>query len=249
MNPIGDDASNPPAGLPRASVERLLSLPVAETYKCDARTRVWRVVDRDGRHYVIKRFEQRGWRHRLAALAGMHPAQKESRAHDRLRTRLIPVVPLAAVGFDDGGRAFLVAPESGISVYNWLKRSGPADLGARRHAVTQQLGSITGQLIEHGFAHDDHKASNIVMDGEGRLRLIDVGGVRRTRSRRRIERMLEALWKNLLTAAARRVDAAPVGPTRADRLRFHRAMMGRITGSKDRLGKLASRGDLQWIQW
>ena len=243
MNATADHARTASTPLPRAFVDGLLALPATATLKSDDRSRVWRVVDAEGRPWVVKRFEPCKWRYWLAARVGLHPAQREVRVQAHLRALAVPVVSVSSLRFDTGGRALLVSPDRGVSVYNWLKRLPPDACPAKRHAVARQLGQITGQLIEHGFAHDDHKASNIVMDSDGVLRLIDVGGVRRTRSRRRIRRMLESLGKNLSTAATRHADPASVRLTRADRLRFYRAMISQVSTPIPWLKSLASHPD------
>lgn len=180
------------------------SLEPTEVYKQDRRSRVWRIDTPDGRSFVIKRFEYNPLRQTLAGVLGVHPGQREQRCCAMLKRVCVSVVPIIASGACRRGlgqNLWLVTPYVGVSLYNLLYRDGLTDI-ARRGRVMDAVGGLTGQLAGKGLFNRDHKASNILIDGEDRPWLIDVGGVRRSRGAADTLRMLENLRANLAEAGA-----------------------------------------------
>jgi hypothetical protein len=185
-------------------VAALLDRPAAEVYKTDARSRVWRVETERG-PVVIKRFEFSAVRQRLGALLGVHPAQRERRWNARLASLGIPVAPILAHGWL-GGKRFLIYPYVGPSLH-WVmrQRSGPA-----RHAALRSAAEITAALIRAKLFNRDHKASNMLVDAEGKAYLTDVGGIRAFREGA-AEAMLASLDESLARAGGTRGDRWRVG--------------------------------------
>jgi tRNA A-37 threonylcarbamoyl transferase component Bud32 len=147
----------------------------AEVYKSDRRSRVWLALDPEGVGWVVKRYEQDRGRQRVAWGVGMHPAQREARASRRLERAGVSVTPVAGLGMQ-AGRGWLMTRWMGDSVQR-VVAGGGLDEGATDRLM-RDLGRLSGQLLVAGWWNRDHKASNHVLDGRGRLWLIDVGGVR-----------------------------------------------------------------------
>lgn len=181
-----------------------------QVYKHDARSRVWRIDAPDGQSFVIKRFEHSPLRQRIAAGVRLHPGQRESRMADRLESAGIPVVPIIATGEQPVGvgiHLWLATPQMGISLHNLFNQGHLTD-PERRSRVLDAAGRLTGQLIARHWFNRDHKASNIVIDGQDQARLIDVGAVRRGRGRAGAGRMLTNLSQTLTQAGATPSDIA-----------------------------------------
>ncbi|MEM9881695.1 MAG: lipopolysaccharide kinase InaA family protein [Planctomycetota bacterium] len=226
--------------------EDLLQCPEAEVYKHDRRSRVWRVADKSagavaaatggsvttsggGGGWVVKRFEHNLKRQRLARAVGQHPAQREVKWNQRLRTAELPVVAIAASGVDGTGRSWLATRHVGVSLYNWLRQSDPDDPATRRHrrALTRQLGAIVGRLLVNKVVHGDLKASNLLVDADGRLRMIDVGACRGGKGTPLLGQalpMLKTLLANLRDAASYHPKPDAGAVSRAERMRFFRAL-------------------------
>jgi len=186
------------------------ALPPIEVYKEDRRSKVWRVDAPDGQAYVIKRFTHDPLKQRLAYLTGTHPGQREARACKRLDALDVPVVPIVAQGVTHQGIGlgfWLATPHLGTSLYHLFYREEARD-AVHRDAVIDAVGRLTALLTAHKLFNRDHKASNIVVDAKDRPRLIDVGGVRRQRSRSEPGRMLVNLRANLAEAGATPADLA-----------------------------------------
>lgn len=201
--------------------------PVVEWFKQDRKSRVWRVQDEQGRSWVVKRFERPAWRQRLAVLLRIHPAWKERRWHTALSEQGLPVVRIMEHGIDEQGRHWLASPYVGVSLYNWLRLTPPGR-SAMRHDLTRQAGRLTGELLARRLYNRDHKGSNLVIDSAGKLWLIDAGGCRSSRGLPWIAAALPMLLKmqqNLQAAADAHENPSAVRLTRADRLRFFRAMI------------------------
>ncbi|MEM6457894.1 MAG: lipopolysaccharide kinase InaA family protein [Planctomycetota bacterium] len=224
--------------------EDLLQRPEIEVYKHDRRSRVWRVADEpgdantaaaasgvknSGGGWVVKRFEHNLKRQRLARAVGQHPAQREAKWNERLLTAELPVVPIAASGVDDAGRSWLATRHVGVSLYNWLRQSDPDDPATQRQrrALTRQLGAIVGRLLVNKVVHGDLKASNLIVDTAGRLRMIDVGACRGGKGTPLLGQalpMLKMLLANLRDAASYHPNLAAVAVSRAERMRFFIAL-------------------------
>ncbi len=203
-----------------------------EVFKRDGRSEVWRWDDDTGRAWVIKRFLHPPWKQRLSARLGRHPAQRERRWHERLAVAGVPVAEIAAGGVDSQGRHWLVTPSLGPSVYNWLRYCDAERDVEARHDFTRQLGRLTGQLLAMRVRHGDHKISNVVIhttdDGTSQLHLIDAGacdGFKGTPLLGAALPMLLNLHRNVADAATYHDTPDAVKPTRADRLRFLKAML------------------------
>lgn len=180
----------------------------AEVYKHDARSRVWRVDAPNGRSFVIKRFEFNTVRQALGRLLGIHPGMREIRQTRVLIDRGVPVVPIVASGVQRRGAGvyyWLVTPYVGKSVFNLLYHGDLPD-AERRAKVLDGVGRLTGGLIAKGFFNRDHKASNILIDAEGKALLIDCGAVRRHGGEADSRRMLTNLTANLAEAGATEAD-------------------------------------------
>ncbi|MEZ6190281.1 MAG: lipopolysaccharide kinase InaA family protein [Phycisphaerales bacterium] len=180
----------------------------AEVYKHDARSRVWRIDAPDGRSFVIKRFEFNPIRQALGQLLRVHPGMREIKQTRLLIDRGIPVVPIVASGTQRrGGGVFfwLATPYVGKSVFNLLYHGDLSD-AERRAAVLDGVGRLTGELIAEGFFNRDHKASNILIDAEGKPLLIDCGAVRWHGGKTDSRRMLTNLTANLAEAGATDAD-------------------------------------------
>ena len=174
----------------------------AEVYKSDGRSRVWRMESPIG-DLVVKRFEYSPQRQRFAWWLRCHPVQREARSNALLHEVGMAVLPIVAMGWS--GRAWVVWPRRGESLHDHLY-FGRLETPARRHHLTRQVADLTSQLLEYGLALRDFKLSNILVDEADRLWLIDTAGLRRTRSRRVIWRMLTVLDRTAVRAGARRTD-------------------------------------------
>lgn len=179
-----------------------------EVYKHDARSRVWRIDAPDAGSFVVKRFEFNPVRQALGRLLGNHPGMREIRQTRRLISQGVPVVPIIASGVQRRGAGlqyWLVTPYVGKSVFNLIFHGDLSD-AERRARVLDGVGRLTGGLIAKGFFNRDHKASNILIDAEGKPQLIDCGGVRRHGGEADSRRMLTNLTANLAEAGATEAD-------------------------------------------
>jgi hypothetical protein len=192
----------------------LLAAPAAHVFKSDRRSRVWRVDLGGAGSFVIKRFEYSPTRQRLACLLALHPAQRERRANRKLLAAGVPVLPIVARGCQSDGlgvRCWLATPAARGSLHDLILHDR---LGAGRRGAIESAARLTATLLQRGLTNDDHKASNIVIDERGEAWLIDAGAVRRSRGWRDVSGLLERLDET----------ARHAGATRADRLRFLRAV-------------------------
>ncbi len=201
----------------RSELARLIeSAKPVRVFKDDRRSRVWQIrienhaSDTAHTDLVIKRFMYAPLRQRLGMLFGLHPAQRERRANRKLARGGLSVVPIVAHGAQRAGlgcRLWLITPMAGRSLETLL-HDGSLQGGSRR-STSRAVGALAGRLIAGGWFFRDLKTSNIVMDQEGQPSLIDVGSVRRLRSKKQALRMLA-----MLDHTARRD-----GATATDRLR------------------------------
>ncbi|NQV82092.1 MAG: hypothetical protein HQ495_16160 [Alphaproteobacteria bacterium] len=175
---------------PRSLADARLDGPAIETFKADARSRVWR-VNRDGVDLVVKRFEYSPWRQAFGRMLGIHPAQLELAAQRTLEAAGVRVITTIDCGMDKG-RAWLATPAVGTSLQRALA-SNRDDHAALMDAAA----TLTLALIEAGFTFKDLKPSNILIDNRGDAWLIDVGSVKNTTSRKAVRRMLEVMRRVL----------------------------------------------------
>jgi tRNA A-37 threonylcarbamoyl transferase component Bud32 len=168
-----------------------------EVLKDDGRSRVWRVSTPAGER-VVKRFDRALLRQLGGLLLGLHPAQRELRWNRRLAALGVPVVPIDDAGVEGGlagVRVWLSTPYAGVSLQRALA-SGDRD-GRERGELIDEASALTLQLVRAGLCFRDLKPSNMIVDESGTTRLIDVGGVRRARGARDVNRMLGVMVRVL----------------------------------------------------
>ena len=218
-----------------------LALPEEQVFKHDRRSRVWSVRDQEGNRWVIKHFLHSPHRQRLTAKLNVHPVQREFRWSEKLEESGVPVVPVATTGVGMHGRHWLVCPYMGVSLEQWLIHCDPvADLGKRRDLI-RQIGKITGQLLAGRLLHREYKASSLVIDDAGVLRLIDAGLIRSARELPLLARalmMLTSLSSSVIEAAGKHAQPTKVAPTRTDRLRLFRSLASEWDSMPDGLARV-----------
>lgn len=192
--------------------------------------------------WVVKRFEHPALKQRITAKLGHHPAQREATWHARLIAADLPVVPIVGVGADVQGRQWLVTPWVGDDLVEWIK-DGRAHHPAARHGVTRQLGELAGRLMRMRVFCRDFKARNIVIDAAGKVWLIDAGGCRGGKGTPLLAIALRMLKLMHRTAADAAKQAGQPEPSRADRLRFYRAMLTAWPSLPDGLQHLPRSGE------
>ncbi len=174
----------------------------AELYKADRRSRVWRIDPATGQgRIVLKRFEYSPLRQRLGWLVRLHPAQHEIRQAERMLADELPVVPLLSWHLQPQGlgcKALLASPWFGQSL--WAMRLQKQTLDEdRRHQLLQNISGLVASLIQRGWVFRDLKTANVLVDGQDRPWLIDVGSARKIKpircshAGRRTWRMLRML--------------------------------------------------------
>lgn len=233
----------------------LLDARPVRVFKDDGRSKVWQAQGPDGRPWVFKRFTHAAWKQRFTARLKQHPAQRERLWHERLIDAGQPAVPIVAQGVAKNSEHWLATPMLGPSLYNWLRHCDPANDAATRHDFTRQLGTLTGQLLKMRVAHGDHKASNVLLDetrttdaGTPTLTLIDAGachGFKGTPLLAASLPTLQNLLHNLRDAATYHDTPQRVTPTRADMLRFFKAMAAAWPAIPDGLHHLPRHPDLK----
>ncbi|MEM7627317.1 MAG: hypothetical protein AAF333_17100 [Planctomycetota bacterium] len=220
------EASEPSAAATVACPPRLddvLALPELRVFKQDRRTRVWLIEGGHGQRWVIKRFDHAPLRQTLTAALGRHPVQREVLWHGRLIDAGLAVVPAFDLGADDAGRRHQATPYRGPTLYDLL-RENPPPAAKARHDLTRQAGRLTGQLLALRVFYRDLKASNLVVDDNGTLYLIDAGDCRGAKGTPLLAtalRMLARLNQHTQRAGPG-YSFTPVH--RSDRLRFLGAM-------------------------
>ncbi len=206
----------------------LLQQPVVELFKQDRKTRVWLTHDTQGQPWVLKRFNASPLYQRLRWMLKQHPAQRENLWSDRLIAADVPTVPVLIVDRDAQGHWHTASPYMGVSLYNWLRLCNPARNTRQRHDLTRQAAAIAGRLLRLRVRHTDFKASNLVLDTDGVLRLIDTGdctGSKGTPLLASALAMLSTLAHNLDVAASHHKHPKQVRLTRTDRLRFYKSLI------------------------
>lgn len=232
MNPPSD-ASTPRIDAPtfppltEAKAATLAAAPGGTDFKRDHRSHVRLLPEGPDGRWVVKTFLHPMWRQRLTRMVGAHPAAREAHWHANLQGAGVPVVPVAAHGTDAAGRGFVITPWAGESLHHVLAR-GDTLTPAQRHRLTRAAGALAGRLLSQKLYFRDHKASNLVVDADPNsavpVRLIDAGACRSAKGRPLLLSALPMLTLLHRTAIAATRDRPEHRPTRADRLRFLRAV-------------------------
>ncbi len=138
-----------------------------ETFKDDARSLV-RLLELEGRRWVVKRYRGSPWKTATHHLVGRTPAWREWRNAQRLRRCGVRVIDLLALIHDDHfGRwsQSLVTPYvAAPNLQQWIHhRPGCPGSGPRR-AVAAAVGAQLGVIGAAGYVNRDHKVSNLLVD-------------------------------------------------------------------------------------
>jgi len=215
------------AALPPADAARLLARPVVAELMRDRRSRAWLVEGEDGRRWVVKRFERGGFCRRVAEWFGGDPVKRDVFWRERLAAAALPVVSIAGQGVDGQGRHWLVMPWVGSTLAQWAADGRLAGEVRVRHDVTRQLGGLAGALLQMRVLDQGFVATSFVIDDQGQLWLADASGCRGSKGTPLLAvalRMLASLNTTVKAASGEGLRGEVV-PTRADRLRFYRAML------------------------
>ena len=180
----------------------LAQLPEQTVYKHDRRSRVWLTCYKN-KYYVIKRFEYLPIRQILGACIGLHPGQLETRKSRRLHRKSLPVERVLAFKLIKG-RAHLLTAYAGNQVSNCFTSSQFNDYQYRKLLVFAVCKSVK-RLLDSGYVFRDCKLSNMVQSKPGKsVRFIDVGSIKRNRSRHRFLHMLRILDETAFNAGLTR---------------------------------------------
>lgn len=186
------------------TIDELLALPAAVTYKADARSTVWR-VDAPAGAFVLKRYEYPPLRQRLGRWLGMHPGQRERRGVQRLQNAGIAVAEVQRHAVRRG--RYVQATAHGGPCLQALLGETAWEADERRAPTLRDLAAATAKLLAAGLVHRDLKVGNVLVRDDGRVVLIDVGAVRPSRSMRRRRATLWILF-HTLGKASRSAQAA-----------------------------------------
>jgi serine/threonine protein kinase len=171
--------------------EALLALPPTTVYKSDRRSRVWRIASPAlQQDLVLKQWTHWPPRQQAARLLGIHPAQRERAINQRMRDAGLPVAPIVDHGWSRG-RAWLATPWLGPSLCRLMQDRALS--APQRRELPRRVAALVARLIESRWFFRDLKTSNILVDGAGKLWLIDVGSARRDPRSRHVTRMLRVL--------------------------------------------------------
>jgi tRNA A-37 threonylcarbamoyl transferase component Bud32 len=139
----------------------------------------------EGCRYILKRYNVKGWRHRLKRLLAPSPAWQIWRANRAMEMRDIPTSRLLAAM--DVGKGFgyrcsyaLYAYIDGVSEGLRKLQDAFTDDQKRPH-VMRRLARLTWELHQKGVQHGDLKLSNIIWpcdEKKGPLQVIDLDGAR-----------------------------------------------------------------------
>ncbi len=183
----------------------------------DRQGHVWLVRSPQLGRVTVKRFESWPLWQRLASWLQLHPAQRERRMSRGLASRGLPVLPVIQVAAQRGwlgDRLWLARPVWGRSLDRWLAHSR-ATPWPMRHRVTDAIARLITRMLDLGLVFTNLATDNLVVGKEGQVWINDLGGVRRSGSRRLKLRMLATLDRT----------AARHGATRPDRLRCLRQIV------------------------
>ena len=131
------------------------------------------------RLYYVKRYAGLGKRP-IRRMFATPRVVKEWTNLQRFATWGIPTAPLAAYGLERRSGVFLrgaviTAEIPDTMDLRQIAQSGDARLRDRRwvRGISRQLADVTRRMHDHRFAHNDLKWRNLLVDGSGRLYLID----------------------------------------------------------------------------
>ncbi len=195
-------------------------------FKADDRSRVWLAHRSDGSACVVKLFVFSRWRQRLLSWLGHHPGHNEKIRHAQLYKQGIAAIQINETG-QAHGEHWLITPYRGLSLHNWLKTQAAHAHQPVRRDLAFEFGALTGQLLNKRYFFRDHKVSNMIVDDEHQLWLIDAGTVRRTWGRglnRGAVRMIRQAHETAIKAFQSCEDPSPTSLTRTDQLRFIRGL-------------------------
>ena len=149
--------------VPVPTIDELLALPAAETYKADARSSVWR-VDAPVGSYVLKRYEYAPLRQRLGLWLGLHPGQRERRGVRRLRRAGIARRQCngGPCGEADTCRPRPTAASACRMPAGRCRRGRPEPPVRRRCVIWRRA---TAKLLAAGLVHRDLKVGNVLVQG------------------------------------------------------------------------------------
>jgi tRNA A-37 threonylcarbamoyl transferase component Bud32 len=170
----------------------LLAKKPDEIFKQDRRSKDWLIDDGDlDQPVVVKRFMHSPIKQRLTWLLGLHPAQREIKAHQMLAELGIAVVPIvASSSFSESSAAWLATPYLGPTFQHVLAE------GNAKHSweqVIEAVSILVATLIQANIHNRDLKSSNIVIDNNARAWLIDAGAARTVDGVGQVARMLAML--------------------------------------------------------
>lgn len=201
--------------------------PIAKIFKHDARSKVWQTLPVDDHEYVIKLFTFNTLKQQFLAIIGLHPAQQEIRAHKRLEQLKIPVVKILCKGRYKF-QFLLVTQAQGRSVHNWILTNFHHSPFQQRQSITKQLGTLVGQLLKNGYYFKDMKQSNVIIDQQNQLKLIDAGSIKKTCKRNQIMhaiKMLGLLNHTAHQAAMYQTNDQSIKLTQTDQMRVVKAVL------------------------
>lgn len=204
-----------------------LTWPIAKVFKQDHRSKVWQTSPIDGKEYVIKLFTFNPIRQTLLAMIGLHPAQQEIRAHKRLQQLNIPVEKILHHGTSQN-QWYLITQAQQSCIYNWIRNQSNLNNFQQRHAIARQLGNLVGQLLQNGHYFKDMKQSNVIIDSQQKLKLIDAGSVKRIpkwSQKKYAIRMLTLLHQTSEHAAAHGFNPHPIELTKTDQWRVVKSLL------------------------
>lgn len=208
-----DQARPASQGQPAKSGAPASGGPSARLLHENSRRRIVAVESSEDGRLVVKRFldagRSRKVRHRLRALVGRSPADREWRVLSRLHAAGVPVPEPVGRGVLPDGDPLLVT--------RWVKGEPLADAvreRGRRRRVLVALGEAVAAMHAAGIQHRDLHQGNVLAVGDAVV-LLDFQRARRLRSRR--SRLRDLGW---LDASLRGVLSTP------DRVRLRVAAFG-----------------------
>lgn len=193
--------------LPDDVVASLLQSEPVVVYKDDARSHVVR-VDVPAGSFVIKRYVYAPWRQSVAWSIGRHPIQREQRAIDLLEDGGLRVLPMLASGrvpTKMGCVGYGISRFVGESLHRRIRRK-LFDSEQQHGAALDSAGQLLERLISQRLFHRDFKASNLLVDDDGHVWLIDVGDVRPVRSSAKLDAMIDVMESTLTDCEATDAD-------------------------------------------
>jgi tRNA A-37 threonylcarbamoyl transferase component Bud32 len=139
----------------------------------------------EGRRYILKRYNVKGWRHRLKRLLAPSLAWRIWEANRAMEIRAIPTSRLLAAV--DVGKGFGYRCSYALHAHIDGVAEGFRDLenafhdDQRRPRVMRRLARLTWELHQRGVHHGDLKLSNVIWpcdEKKGPLQVIDLDAAR-----------------------------------------------------------------------